>query len=397
MRDAVSPVNMHSLTIYHDSVPYRFRGIPESKYLNWRKVQGQRDRDANGFHAAGFPFILQVEPSNLCNLRCPLCPVARKELKREPRNMTLPEFRGIIDDMQDYLLLLVMWDWGEPFMNPDFPAMIRYAAERGIQSVTSTNAHFLDNDDYLAAVLTSGLANLIVAIDSLRERSYGDYRQKGNLGRALAGLEKAITMKRKLGSKTMINLRMVVMKNNETEIRDLRSLARRMGADIFTVKTANPSCGNAAFDDSILPDNPALRRFRYKPGTFQRVRVAKPSCSNVWTMCNIHSNGNVVPCFFDFDASMKVGNAFETPVSRLWNGPAYLALRRRVWEGRDLDPKCLTCMNNFEISRTGVIAESYSYYRNGWEHVRSVLRRFSGWKNMSMLKMVRRVLGGLFL
>ncbi len=40
----------------------------------------------------------------------------------------------------------------------------------------------------------------------------------------------------------LINLRMVVMKQNETEISQLREASRQMGVDIFSVKTVNPSC-----------------------------------------------------------------------------------------------------------------------------------------------------------
>ena len=44
----------------------------------------------------------------------------------------------IVDEIEDYLLFLVMWEWGEPFLNPELPDMLRYASDKGIKTVTST-------------------------------------------------------------------------------------------------------------------------------------------------------------------------------------------------------------------------------------------------------------------
>ena len=103
-------------------------------------------------------------------------------------------------------------------MNPQLPRMIRYAADHDIRTVTSTNAHFLDNKAYIEQILTSGLTSLIVAIDSLCEESYTVYRKRGSLSKAMTGLGNVIKMKKKLGSKTLINLRTVIMKQNEHEL-----------------------------------------------------------------------------------------------------------------------------------------------------------------------------------
>ena len=70
--------------------------------------------------------------------------------------MTLDEFHRIVDDAQEYLMLLILWDWGEPFLNPELPEMITYAAERDIRTVTSTNAQFLGDESYLTRILGLG-------------------------------------------------------------------------------------------------------------------------------------------------------------------------------------------------------------------------------------------------
>ena len=188
--------------INHDGVMYRFEGLPDKKYYNYLKTSHQSDWNTKDFTAPGFPYMLQIEPTNFCNLSCTVCPAAanKRDLNRDRRHLRLDEFKKIVDAMEDYLLLLVMWDWGEPFLNPELPEMIRYASEKGIKTVTSTNAHFLNETHYLERILTSGLTTLIIAIDSLKQDSYEFYRRGGNLAQALAGLNNVLALKKKLHS-----------------------------------------------------------------------------------------------------------------------------------------------------------------------------------------------------
>jgi radical SAM protein with 4Fe4S-binding SPASM domain len=342
------------ISIRHDMTDYFWDDLPDEKYDNWLRVRSG-PYDLRTFHPTGYPFMLQIEPTSRCNLRCPLCPVGRDELGRPKRDMTLSEFKGIIDDVRRWVMLLVLWDWGEPFANPELPQIVRYASDAGMRTVTSTNAHYLSNDDQVAAILSSGLSTLIVAIDSIDDAEYRAYRIGGQLEKAITGLKKVVALKRALGSHTLINLRMVAMRQNEHQIGEMRRLAREIGADRFTVKTLNPSCGSVSMDSNLVPLNKKLRRFKYVGKSWERIPVKVP-CHRVATMSNILSNGDVVPCCYDFDASMKVGNAFETPFSHIWVSPEYREIRHRIHEQRDELPRCSNCHINFQLSRTGWFA-----------------------------------------
>ena len=164
--------------IVFDALDFKWENIPAKKYDNFLKM---KDIEANPdcFHVEGYPYMLQIEPTNRCNLQCPLCPAGTNRLERERRDLTLDEFKTIIDDMEDYLLFLILWEWGEPFMHPQLPEIINYAHERDIKTLTSTNAHFLHDEEYLKRILQSGLTTLIIAIDSLEQERYEVYAKKG--------------------------------------------------------------------------------------------------------------------------------------------------------------------------------------------------------------------------
>jgi len=341
--------------IIHDAITYTWKNIPDEKRHNWVRAKNEK-LNTSSFTAWGYPFMLQVEPTNISNLSCPPCSTGRGDLNRPLRHLKLEEFKGLIDDMERYLLFLVLWDRWEPLMNPELPAMVRYAAERDIKAVTGTNGHFFKHEDYMAELLKSGLATLIVAIDSVSADNYEVYRQQGDLAQVVTGIEKLMELKKKVKSNTLINLRMVVMKQNEHEVDKTRHYARAIGADCFTVKTLNPSCGSTARDSELVPENPKYRRFTYKKDTLERISVDQV-CMRVWTMSNIFSNGDVVPCCYDYRGDLKVGNVFERSFTEIWNSQAYRELRKRIFTQKNSIPICRECYTNFQNSEYGMFAE----------------------------------------
>ncbi|HCR16024.1 MAG TPA: radical SAM protein, partial [Candidatus Latescibacteria bacterium] len=84
----------------------------------------------------GRPFILMVEPTNLCNLKCPLCPSGNGGLTRPRGTMEFDAFRRVFEDQANHLLLLMLWNQGEPFINKNLTDMVRLASEHNVPTIT---------------------------------------------------------------------------------------------------------------------------------------------------------------------------------------------------------------------------------------------------------------------
>lgn len=362
------------ITYVNNDITYMWDNVSGIKYQNWLKMSSPEVKD--DFTVDGFPFFIQIEPTNFCNLGCPRCPAGGLGLERSRRHMKLEEFRSIIDDMGDYLLFIVLWDWGEPLLNPELPEMIRYASGRDIKTVVSTNCNgrFFHDEEYMERLLRSGLTTLIVAVDSVRQENYEKYRVKGDLNSSLEGIRRTISLKKRIGKGPSITMRMVLMKQNEHEVRDLRRLARRLGADRFSAKTVNPWYESQ--DEQIAPVNPLYRRYKYMKGTMKRIRIPF-NCNVIARQCTIHSDGAVVPCCWHYNNDLNAGNVFtDGGLSKLWSGISYQNLRKRISLEKDSLPICSTCAFNYETSRIGWFLQTVDLTQSRANQYKYLLKRY---------------------
>jgi len=95
----------------------------------------------------GAPVSISFEPTTSCNLRCPECPSGLRAFTRPRGMLEMNFFRQMIDQLAPELLYLTFYFQGEPYLNPDFLEMVAYARSKNIYTATSTNAHYLNDEN----------------------------------------------------------------------------------------------------------------------------------------------------------------------------------------------------------------------------------------------------------
>src|SRR4051794_20802164 len=217
----------------------------------------------------GYPVSISFEPTTSCNLRCPECPSGLREFTRPTGMLKKDFFKETIDDVYKEILYLIFYFQGEPYLNPDFLEMVKYAHDKGIYTATSTNAHYL-TDEKARKTVESGLDRLIISIDGTTQEVYQQYRVGGKLEKVLAGARNIIKWKKELNSKTpFVFFQFLVVKPNEHQIEDVKRLAKEIGVDQVRFKTAQ------VYDYESDPNHliPSLDKYsRYKKdanGTMQ--------------------------------------------------------------------------------------------------------------------------------
>ena len=162
----------------------------------------------------GYPVSISFEPTTSCNLRCPECPSGLRAFTRPTGMLQKSFFKETIDQLRKELLYLVFYFQGEPYLNPDFLEMVKYASSKKIYTATSTNAHYL-NDENARRTIESGLDRLIISIDGTTQEVYQQYRIGGKLEKVLEGTRNVVKWKKELKSKTpFIIFQFLVVKPN---------------------------------------------------------------------------------------------------------------------------------------------------------------------------------------
>lgn len=297
---------------------------------------------------AGMPISISIEPTTSCNLRCPECPSGLRSFTR-PTGMLKPElYQSVIDQLAPSLSYLIFYFQGEPYLHPSLIDMIRYAADRGIYTATSTNAHYL-NDDAAKKTVESGLDRLIISIDGTSQETYASYRVGGNLSKVIEGTKNIIKWKRELKSKTPhVIFQFLVVKPNEHQIDEVRKLADELGVDEVALKTAQ------IYDYKNGSDlMPKLDRYsRYKKlndGTYEIKSALDDHCWKMWHSCVITWDGKVVPCCFDKDAHFTLGNLNQNSFEEIWKGEKYREFRSSLLRSREEIEICKNCTEGTKV------------------------------------------------
>jgi radical SAM protein with 4Fe4S-binding SPASM domain len=297
----------------------------------------------------GMPVSISFEPTTSCNLRCPECPSGLRAFSRPTGMLQKDFFTETIDELSKDLSYLVFYFQGEPFLNPEFLSMVKYAAEKKIYTATSTNAHYL-KDEIAKRTVESGLDRLIISIDGTTQETYEQYRVGGNLSKVLEGAANIVKWKRELKSKTpFVIFQFLVVKHNEHQVEDVKRLAKEVGVDDVWLKTAQ------VYDykndpNNLIPENKKYSRYQKgKNGEMEFKGNNANHCWRLWHDPVITWDGAVVPCCFDKDALHKLGSLREESFASLWKNSNYRRFRADVLKSRKNIDICANCSEGVKV------------------------------------------------
>ncbi len=299
----------------------------------------------------GLPVSISFEPTTSCNLRCPECPSGLRAFSRPTGMLENDFFKQTIDDIHSHLLYLIFYFQGEPYLNPAFLDMVKYASSKKIYTATSTNAHYL-TDEHARKTVESGLDRLIISIDGTTQDVYKQYRVGGNLEKVMEGARNIIKWRKQLNSKTpFVFFQFLVVKHNEHQIEDIKRIAKEIGVDEVRFKTAQ------VYDYENDPNQliPSIDKFsRYKKsadGTYVPKNKLANQCWKLWHANVITWDGLVVPCCFDKDAMHQLGNLKNQTMSEVWKNDNYKQFRSELIKSRRNIDICSNCSEGASVWR----------------------------------------------
>lgn len=258
------------------------------------------------FIVGDFPIHLDIESTNICNLRCPFCAATFDKWGSTRRGfMSMELFKKIIDEGAENSLYSIKLSFrGEPLLHPKITDMIRYAKRKGIIDIYfNTNAVLLDNN-MIEKLLDAGLFRISISIEGTNKEVYGKYRVGAQFERVL---------------------------NN---IKNLRRLRDRKNSNFprIRIQTILPDELKESFPSFVqfwqdIADEVSYLDVRKEtPNDKYDIEIAEWACSFLWQRIVILWDGTLLPCLMhgvsDFSL-MSLGNVKEASIRQAWKSKVF--------------------------------------------------------------------------
>ena len=156
-----------------------------------------------------------------CNLKCVHCYSSSQNIRYDDE-LSTEDGRALIDDLASFGSPVILFSGGEPLMRQDLPELLRYAAERGMRAVISTNGTLITEEK--AEIFSHmGLSYVGVSLDGIGEVNDRFRGVPGAFEAAMRGIRNCMERGIKVG------VRFTITRKNAGEIPAIFDLIEKEG------------------------------------------------------------------------------------------------------------------------------------------------------------------------
>ncbi len=244
--------------------------------------------------------------------------------------MSLPLFKSIIDQLSVITpkRVVLLHGFGESLTHPELIKMIKYAAEKGVNTGLSLNPYML-HKKLAEELVDSGISNLLFSLDGHDDISFEKIRGVSNAyDKSVDRLNYFLNLKVERERKMQVVVSMIDFPSNRDSIKAKASdWDNTPGVDRFRSKQFSTWDGSA--DDVSALSETSAEEFTECIDPFQYVTVL--------------FDGRVVPCCRDYDGKYLLGDANEKTLQEIWDDAPMQQLREEFISRNITNPLCKTC------------------------------------------------------
>jgi hypothetical protein len=219
--------------------------------------------------------------------------------------------KRMLDELDKYLISVVLYNWGEPLLHPQIAEIIRIIHNRRIFTTISTNLN-ITNKKILVDLCEAGLDHLTVSFSGASQEVYEQYHRRGDLDLVLENIRYVTSYKRKNHlRRPIIEFKYLLFKHNRQEMKAARNLGAGLGVDLFRcLEAGGPE--EAIIDASSSAGNLLSPKF----------------CHQLWNMLVLNSDGGIMPCCYLFFKRDDFGDYAQDRVVQVRNNPLFVTARK---------------------------------------------------------------------
>lgn len=282
------------------------------------------------FHFAatlGRPYVFQIELTNFCNLKCPMCP--HDLMTREVGYMDFELFKDIVAQVKSTNPDLRLHNMGESLFHKDIAKFIRFANDNQLETILSSNATTL-TENKIQELIDAQLSWLYISFDGASAATYERFRKGAHYEREKAKVEHLLRMRQRQSSRfPQVMMSCLSLPGTRAEVEEFRGYWQSR-VEAVRIKPADVWDGSSDRIKSIVAD------MQYPAGD--------SVCSWPWQSVVVLWDGRVVPCCFDYDGKYVLGDLRQKSLAQIFNDEPMRELRRLLRERRaDEVSLCRSC------------------------------------------------------
>ena len=266
---------------------------------------------------------VRYEVTDHCNASCIMCPRDEHEHGRAHGIMDQGKYEKSIDEIVRLgAKNIVLTGFGEPMLDKKLELKIAYAKKKGLFTYIISNGSVL-NSKRAKKILEAGLDEIRISFYGMGSDTYNTVMQGLDFETTKNGLLKFIKLRDEQNFKTKIQISYLTLPENEKDERAFRE-----------------------FWEPLVDAIEIWRPHNFGDGRDYRDRIEiKTTCGRPETgPLQIQWDGEVIPCCYDYNNKIVLGNAFEQPVLEILNEKKYRLLRYAHKSGLfNLFPYCDQC------------------------------------------------------
>lgn len=275
---------------------------------------------------------LYLEITNICNIQCSFCPA----VERKAASLDMPLIESFFQKVSGWADRVCLHVMGEPTSHPQFPDFVEKAKQYGLQLEITTNGLIL-NDAVKAALLSTSVVQVNFSLqsffDNFPEKDPGRYLEK-----IFAFTQQAMSARPDL----YINFRLWNI--GSADDRDVSEFVLQKIESAFSVQL-NRSVDPGFKKSKRVKDRVYLHfdsRFNW-PDISSPVLGTQGRCHGTVSHLAVHSNGDVVPCCLDKEATIKLGNLSKQSLQEIVSSERYLNMVQGFNSGVLVEDLCQRC------------------------------------------------------
>jgi len=287
-----------------------------------------------------FPFLVDVELTNHCNLSCIFC--GQQAMTRDKGFISEEILKKVVDECSKFNAPIRFIRWGEPFLHPKIIDFCKYIKSKQLLLHITTNGLAMKESD-MKSLIELEVDSLIFSFQGATKEQYEVMRNNHRYDELKANVLKMVELRGDM-EKPFIHISSTMTNESKVEIDNFVNYWGHIVDSVGVGKTnlSRLSCHQIKSFETIkklewLKKQETIKKY-YRP------------CTEVYQKLSVDWDGKVTCCCGDFDNFLTVGNLDHSTLFEIWNNSRELKIFRELLD-KNMHKSltiCSTCYHTYE-------------------------------------------------